>query len=618
MAQLRDYQRRSCEMLRGHYAAGHSRATLVLPCGTGKTLVAIQEIPTSAGARTVMFVPTLALLHQTWITLRTELPDVTLLGVCGAAAAALDDDLSTDRVADLLHTDLTTDPEVYAARLRDITGPTITLATYASSGVIAAAGITFDLVICDEAHRTAGPADKAWAAPVHTVAAHRRLFVTATPRTIALASQVSDLDDVDVISMASLSDYGPHVAPIGLRQAITDGYLADYSIAVIGVTNREAMDQLNASKTTTGHRPEDAAGQQALLNAAQTYGLRSVLVFHNRRADSRRWITQLEIIAAERGIPLYSKHIEGGSEPAERAEALTALADPGDRLTVISNCRVLSEGVDVPALDAVMFAAPRTGGPDIVQIVGRALRPHPGGRHRKALVIVPVLDYTDDDADLDAKAARTSYLAAWQVLAALAAEDELLHRSLARWAGGGGGEEPGDDHADETLFRLDIDTLSRTAREFVLKAVGRAASPHLITAARLRAFYAEYGHANPAGDTITPDGFRLGERVRAARVAHRASRLHPRIVGEFEAIPTFAWTIRGSGERRSPDYWIKLIEHYVTETGIHALPKHQFVFDPHSGLRVGIGGWFHGPARKRGYLTAEEKARLAATGVRPC
>jgi predicted helicase len=72
-------------------------------------------------------------------------------------------------------------------------------------------------------------------------------------------------------------------------------------------------------------------------------------------------------------------------------------ANPGERLCVVSNCRVFAEGVDVPALDAVLFAAPRTSGPDIVQIIGRAIRPHPHGTDHKALVIVPVLLPSDAD-----------------------------------------------------------------------------------------------------------------------------------------------------------------------------------------------------------------------------
>jgi hypothetical protein len=170
-----------------------------------------------------------------------------------------------------------------------------------------------------------------------------------------------------------------------------------------------------------------------------------------------------------------------------------------------------------------MFAAPRTAGPDIIQIVGRAIRPHPHRRHQKALIILPVLDHADDN-NIDTKAARTSYLAAWQVLTALAEEDELLHDSLARWRDHLENSAPPPQN-DNNPLRLDITTLTANGAAFVLKTIARAASPHLITATQLRGFHANYGHTRVAPDTVIDD-FPLAQRLTASG---RPVRCHPRI-----------------------------------------------------------------------------------------
>ncbi|MEB3023401.1 MULTISPECIES: DEAD/DEAH box helicase family protein [Mycolicibacter] len=620
MVQLRDYQMRSLDELHALSSYGHSRATLVLPCGTGKTVVATQMIPTGPKARTVLFVPTIALLHQTWLAIARAHPSTAMLGVCGPSRTEPNgpDDMTAPEAAALLDGPLTTDPDTIATHLTTVTGPLIIVATYASSPAVEAAAtqaaIAFDLLICDEAHRTAGDADKAWATPVHAIAASRRLFMTATPRSITVTENSAlDLDDADVVTMSSLADYGPHIAPITFREAIDAGHLADYQVAIVGVNARTTWDQLAVSATSTAHRASDAGMQLALLNAATTHDLRSCLVFHNRIADSKRWTEELQQMADALNIPLYAAHIDGSTPANERHTILKQLANPGDRLSIVSNCRVFAEGIDVPELDAVMFAAPRTAAPDIIQIVGRAIRPHPHRRHQKALVILPVFDHTDDLTDLETKAARTSHLAAWQVLTALAEQDELLYESLTQWRDHTEAGAPRPPTAGPV--RVDTDTLSAAGAAFVLKTIARASSPHLLTAARLRAFHARYGHTRVAPGTVIDD-YPLAARLAAARASYRASRMHPRVAAQFDAIPGFAWTLRTPGTRRTPPEWIALVGEYITSTGVHTITRDAWVTDPVTKARANIGRWVHVDAAKRGFLTPSEQEALAATGYR--
>lgn len=621
--QLRDYQRESIAKIAKLYELGRRRVTLVLPCGTGKTVVAANLIPTGPEARTVVFVPTLALLAQTWAQLRAARPGVAMMAVCSRPPLPDDDadadvdDISAAQTEAAIEAPLSTDPDAVAAWMLATAGPQILVCTYASSPVAAAAAgtaaLTFSLVVCDEAHRTAGAVDRVWSTPVHGVPAHRWLFMTATPRTVCPPplGEDPDADTIRVISMDSVADYGTPVTTIGFREAIDAGWLSDYDIAVVAANEDLAWRKLVVSATESRHRPTYAATQLALLDSAATYDLRSILVFHNRIDTSRAWIEQLGKVANLQGRKLYAAHIDGGTDAAGRQQALDMLANPGELLVVVSNCRVFSEGVDVPALDAVMFAEPRTGGPDIIQIVGRAIRPHPHRPGRKAMIILPIIDHLTDPADIDTKAARAGYLTAWQVLAALAEEDELLHRSLVQLRGD---VEAGNPPDPSGPVRIDPTALTSAAGSFLLKTIARTTSVHALTALQLAAFQANHGHTRPRASS--PATATLANRVSAARAAHRAGLIHPRIVAQFEAIPGFSWdTGRTSpAPRRSVDEWIELVGRHIQETGLSLITRDTYTRDPRTGGKANIGNWIYGPAIP--HLTRDELQRLQATGYR--
>ncbi|MDN5758983.1 MAG: DEAD/DEAH box helicase family protein, partial [Tomitella sp.] len=276
-SQLRDYQHRGLDALGELYADGHSRATLVLPCGTGKTIVAAHLIGELAARRVVVFVPTVQLLEQTLRRLAGDNPDARLLAVCSPTALD-EDDLPETAAAATIDQPVTTDPDAIADTITRTSGPLIVAATYASSPKIAeattAAGIRWGLLVCDEAHRTAGTADKAWALPLHddAIPAHRRLAMTATTRIIDVDDDRLptdlDADDVQIVSMDSLADYGPHVEPLTFRSAIGDNHLSDYQIAVVSVPHRRALALLSHDQQ---HQPSKRDLQSAAAQLALTH-----------------------------------------------------------------------------------------------------------------------------------------------------------------------------------------------------------------------------------------------------------------------------------------------------------------------------------------------------------
>lgn len=631
MPTLRDYQTAAIQRWDSVIAGGGTRASMILPTGTGKTVIASQLLPGTGNARSVFFVPTVVLLEQTYRQFATTHPWLRILRVCSPTARALDtDDNATEaQLAARRHIDATTDPDDILEHLT-AAGPATVVATYASAPAVHAAALTggtiFDLLICDEAHRTSGAPDKAWSLPVRDeFPARRRLFMTATARTITVPTTPAATatfdeigwDTADIVSMDKLEIYGPHLTTLTFREAIDKGHLADYSLALIGITSSEANRTLArilaASPTDTDYTITDVAAHMALARVTTTHPhIHSILAFHNRIAASRNWTHRLEAMFREvngdDGRVIEAVHIDGATEPEEQHKALKTLADPGDRLCVVSNCRVFAEGVDVPALDAVMFAAPRTSGPDIIQIIGRAIRPHPHGPNRKALIIVPVLLVGDaDDNEADLAAARTSHLAAWRILTSLADQDELLHRSLLMWRDGDANNGGGPN---SNPLQLSLpDGLTDVARQTFLRTIDRTIPSHLRTAAYLRDFYSIYGHTRTRPDT-TFRTFPLGTAVRAAQAAYRIKTLPPRIVEEFDNIPTFAWTTGKAGPQRTVDDWIALLEHYVAKTGIRTIDRSAFVNDPDTGGPAKIGQWYHTKARRKNYLTPSEASRI--------
>lgn len=622
---LRQYQRTALEHLQVLYADEHARATLTLPCGLGKTVVAGHLIG-NKHRLTVMFVPTVDLLKQTVSRLSEIATTAHYVSVCSPAAVAGEDDdvpagVSQTQIANWTGSSATTDPDEVATIMSG-PGQIVVVSTYASAPVIAealeAARTSIDLLICDEAHRTAGFATKSWAQPLADTftPARKRLFMTATTKVVTVAEEPTDATEsaaVAVLSMESIADYGVQVSPISFRQGINEGWLSDYRIAVVGVGNAAVADLVDNYKPSGSAEMNlaYAATQLALLRYLKTHQLRSILVFHNSIADSKRWSTQMSDIADYHGIDLEVLHVDGTSGSDQRDYALAAL-ETTDRITVVSNCKVFAEGVDVPGIDAILFAAPRTSSPDIVQIVGRAIRPHPRGRDRKALIIVPVLESVHDSSPIDVKASRTGFYAAWQVLTTLAEEDEYVNNALVQWRGLTAGDSAvPTDPAPEPIIDLDTDLLDAFTESDVFRfhIVHRTTSHHVLTATKLRAFYNRTGRSNPGPAYVGPDNYPLGKRVQATRQAKRAGVLPARVADLFTSLPGWQWNPGGASTRRTPDQWIDLVEQHILTTNIHVVHRWERTTDPATGSPVAIGEWLHKSGRLRS-LTAAQRDRV--------
>ncbi|MEV7238728.1 Helicase associated domain protein [Streptomyces sp. NPDC051020] len=428
------------------------RATVVAACGTGKTFIAAHSaLRLARNGRVLVLLPTLDLLTQTVREWRSAGHTGPAVAVC-----SLDDD---PHLWDLKVRSTTSSPQLALWHGR---GPVTVYATYASLPVLAEAhegayGLpmdVFDLVVVDEAHRTSGSAGKAWAA-IHdqdVIPAMRRLYMTATPRIwkehpprARWAERQTDFENARdslpqelACSMDDPKIYGPVVYELSLASAVSRGLLARYQIVVVELTDpivtpaRLASDEKHEEQLR-GERM--GALQAALLETMAEHRLQTTITFHHRTIEASAFAKGLPRVAAR----LYASDPErypervwadwlcGEHEMDHRRSVLADFERRAGR-AILSNCRVLNEGVDIRAVDSVALLDPKGSAVDIVQAIGRALRQKPG-QGKIATLIVPVfLAQGEQPEDMFTS---SSYRPLVKVLEGLRAHDERAIEMLA-------------------------------------------------------------------------------------------------------------------------------------------------------------------------------------------
>ena len=413
-----------------------------MACASGKTIVgqhaAQRLLPAGGGVAVLM--PSLTLIAQTLTAWgRNTSQPLDALAVCSddtvADAAVHVEDLSVP---------VTTSTEDIVSWLRRPPAPgmRLVLCTYASADRLADAVIAtkpLDLVILDEAHHLAGRVDFTTRQILHPgrLPALRRLFMTATPREDLRLRQGNVADgSVPLVGMDDQTVFGPVLGDYPTARGIAEGYLEDYRIAVIGIRDSQARALLAKKGVEYVDAPgtpslQTVVAQAALGRAREQFGIQQVLTFHPRveaaAEFSRTLAGTLAHAAPGQQDDLYAAHVHGQMDQRLRERVVGHLRGAAEGWSVVSNARCLGEGVDVPAVDAVLFAHPKKSAVDITQAVGRALRrnPHNPG---PATIIVPLI-VPDEDGEIG-DLEPGDYTTLWQVVRALRAHDETLGTAL--------------------------------------------------------------------------------------------------------------------------------------------------------------------------------------------
>ncbi|MFF2527249.1 DEAD/DEAH box helicase [Streptomyces liangshanensis] len=621
----------------GGIPANGLRGTVVSACGTGKTLMAAHAaLRIAQGGRILVLLPTLDLLRQTLMEWRAEGHTGPTVAVC-----SLDDD-----------------PALWAAGVRTTTnymqlavwhstGPVTVFATYASLPTLARAFegaygqrlSPFDLAVVDEAHRTSGSMGKAWAA-IHdqrVIPVARRLYFTATPRVWKARPDSWEvregardrLPEEMACSMDDVQVYGPVLFELGLADAISMGLLARYQILVV-----EVRDQVVTPERLTGEegREELVRGQRlgalqaAVMRTAAEHDLNKTITFHHRTVEAEAFSTGLPAMAARMHeadperypADVWSGWLMGEHEAEERVMNLGAFERTAHR-AFISNCKVLGEGVDCPAVDAVALLDPKGSPVDIVQAIGRALRQKPGAG-KVASLLVPVFLDPDEDAVEDFKTS-ASYRPLVKVLNGLRAHDERAVEMLAL---------PQENTPNGPIQRIglppeDGEEESRMLLRFSSPRdpaeIAEWVSLHVIDVERqdwirghaaARAYREREGHLRvPLG--VSEGSYPLGRWIRRQRAAYAAGTISGPRAERLDRLG-MVWSPADADWEDN----LSAARLYFDLYGTLAAPRSAVVAEhgggeegPQAGAGRPVGEWLSN-CRRKGALSPERAAQLAA------
>lgn len=579
----------------------HARGQMIHPCGTGKTLTALWIHERLKSSRTVIFVPSLALLAQTlreW-TRHAASPFVAL-AVCSDKTVTDPDPW----VASATEVGLpaTTDAKALRAALKRH-DEVVVFATYQSSQVVEEAlkytKINFDLLICDEAHRASGLGGTDFTRPLKqgSIRAERRLFMTATPRVYGTRSKKAAAEeDLPLWSMDDASQYGPSFQTLSFSEAINRDppLLADYRVVIVGVNDEEVAKLAKERRFVTHDGDEvipasELGAHIAIAKTMRRFSSRRMITFHTyvKRAErfARAFPGVVEWIGSRRapGGEIWADAVKGSMPIRRRSVILRRLAGVGEgEYGLVSNARCLGEGVDVPTIDGIAFVDPKSSPVDIVQAVGRAIRLPAGDPTKTATIVLPVFIGPEEDAEEVAKG--SDFRAVWRVLEALRAHDDALAEELDAIRRGLGRGEPRAGLPPKIILDVPKSVGTGFADAISVRLVEQTTAAWEYGFGKLQTYVEENGTARVHPNHRDPtDGFRLGGWVRRQRYEHLTNRLGPERTTLIGSLPGWIWSRSAANFEEG----LKALDSFIAREGHARVPTAHV----EEGFR--LGQWVH-------------------------
>ena len=359
---------------------------------------------------------------------------------------------------------------------------TVIFSTYQSIDVVKEAIDLYrrevDLIICDEAHRTTGAIlkdkNESNFTKVHNndfIQAKKRLYMTATPRLYSANIKVKAKENENIDVLCSMDDeniYGAEFHRLTFNDAVAQGLLTDYKVLVLTVSEedipetirtriksqynmaseKDKLKEMNFDDATKligciNGLSKRIKGDEGITKEQDPLMMRRAVAFCQTINPTKRnpsfsstnlaryfgqisqeYKSTLSEQEYKEVVNVKAKHIDGSMDANTRNELVAWLkqdAEDPNECRVLCNVRCLSEGVDVPALDAVLFLSPRNSEVEVVQSVGRVMRSFKDKKY--GYIIIPVIVPNDVKPE-DALNDNERFKVVWDILNALRSHDE--------------------------------------------------------------------------------------------------------------------------------------------------------------------------------------------------
>ena len=431
-----------------------------MACGTGKTMVALWVAEKLKAQKTLLVEPSLALIAQNLKEWQANAsgPPPEVLVICSDQTVVKpnEDEVKID-IRDI-PARVTSNPEEVAQFLKSGSERKIVISTYHSLPVLGEAMKVqgtgrFDIAIADEAHRTASKEDGAFTLFHYqeVVPSRLRLYLTATPK-------IYEGESEQKISMDDESIFGKVSHSLPFSKAIELKLLSDYRLVVATLPN----NYLEESKKQSPHEKKEAIKQLAVLKAIDKFKLSKVLSFHSTVDRAYKFAESVQETGpkylSNRAIWAYG--VDGRMPSSTRSDLLKLLAEQSKKtLSLISNCRCLTEGIDVPAIDGVIFFDPKKSGVDIVQAIGRAIRQSTATEKEYGTIVVPLVVPANIESADFLESSEFKHVA--QVMRALRAHDDRFEVRIKEIIAGEGFGNVGNGRVSE-LVNFDVEGLTQS------------------------------------------------------------------------------------------------------------------------------------------------------------
>lgn len=429
----------------------HDRGKAICACGTGKTLTSmwIKERLTPHVRTTLFVVPSLALVRQTLVAWKKHcnIPFSHLVVCSDQTINDFQDEVSIE-ASSSSNIPVTTDAN-QVKKFLERDGDFVVFSTYQSLDCIMSATMmlpdfSFDLAIFDEAHRTAGTSDSTMFSlglEDQYIKIKKRLFMTATERVVTprVKKQAAE-KDFTIFSMDDEKVYGPVFTRLDFGKAIKHKIINDYKVILSVMSNNEVKQILNEktiSNDGISSLNTDITLKQIIL--AKTFrdlDVRKVITYHTTVKQAQEFIfgsstnLSFEVLLdntmnTDEASKFFS-HVNGSMSSSERGKIFSDFKK--NEFSVLSNASCLTEGVDIPIIDAVYFVEPKSSIINIIQAIGRALRKSSDKKSEFSYIIIPTIidDNVNNFSQIDPQKFETLHM----VIQALRDQDSRLSEEI--------------------------------------------------------------------------------------------------------------------------------------------------------------------------------------------